>query len=70
MKIEYTQIVGVESDQNSVKIKFRPQGSSSCAEPVTVQISPHATYLYLNIGHAEFEDGGNTKSLKITATPQ
>lgn len=70
MTTPYTQIVGVESDTNTVKIKFRPQGSSSSAEPVTVQITPHATYLFLNIGYAEFDDGGNTKNLKITETQQ
>ena len=68
MKVAYTQIVGVESDTNTVKIKFRPQGSSSGAEPVTVQITPHSNYLYVHLSWAEFTDGGNNRSLPLKAT--
>lgn len=68
MKVAYTQIVGVESDTNTVKIKFRPQGSDSAAEPLSVNVSPHSTYIHLNLNWAEFTDGGNTRSLQIKPT--
>ena len=66
MKITHTHIVGVESDQNTVKIKFRPQGSDSADDPISISVSPHASYLFLNLNSAEFDNGGNTASLKIS----
>jgi len=65
MKVKYTHIVGVESNESNVKIKFRPMGSDSSDEPLSVSITPHETYLYLNLNYAEFENGGNTVQLKI-----
>jgi hypothetical protein len=65
MKVQYTQIVGVESDLNSVKIKFRPKGSDYLANPVSVTVHPHDDHLYLNLNFAEFENGGNTSSIPI-----
>jgi hypothetical protein len=65
MNVPYTQIVGVESDQVSVKIKFRPQGSDASDNPQSVTVTPHASYLHLSLSFAEFNDGGNTKSLSI-----
>lgn len=68
MIVQYTQIVGVESDQGTVKIKFRPQGSDSADAPLSVQITPHTDYIHMNLNHCEFteaEGGGNTRSLKI-----
>lgn len=49
MKIKYTQIVGVESDENQVIIKFRPQGSDSADKPLTVSVTPHDTYIHVNV---------------------
>jgi hypothetical protein len=66
MKVAYTHIVGVESDSNSVKIKFRPQGSDTADAPLSVQVNPHDKYIHLNLNFAEFADGGNCKNLPIT----
>lgn len=48
MKVKYTHIVGVESDENRVVIKFRPQGSDSADRPLTVSITPHDRYIHVN----------------------
>lgn len=67
MTVAFTQIVGVESDQNRVIIQFRPQGSDSADAPLRVQVNPHSTHLYLNLSGAEFEQGGaNNLTLKFT----
>ena len=68
MIISHTHIVGVESDQGSVNIKFRPQGSDSADEPISIRLTPHSTYVHVNVNWAEFADGGNCKSLPITPT--
>ena len=69
MKINYTHIVGVESNEHSVKIKFRPQGSDDADEPLSVQITPlnrrNGTSLILNLNFAEFTTGGNTMDIPI-----
>lgn len=68
MKVTHTHIVGVESDQGSVNIKFRPQGSDSADQPISVRVTVHTTYLHVNLNWAEFKDGGNCTSLPITPT--
>jgi hypothetical protein len=65
MKVAFTHVVGVESDQGSVVIKFRAQGSDAGAEPLSVRVTPHSSYLHLNLNFAEFANGGNTVSLPI-----
>ena len=65
MPVTYTHIVGVESDAHSVVIKFRPQGSDSSADPVSIRLTPHSTYLHVNLNWAEFANGGNIQNLPI-----
>lgn len=65
MTITHTHIVGVDSNQNSVNIYFRPQGSDSAADPVMVHITPHAAYIHVSLSNAEFDTGANTQSLNI-----
>lgn len=48
MKVKYDTIVGVNSTQQHVEIKFRPAGSEASDLPETIHISPHADYLYLS----------------------
>lgn len=48
MKVAFTQIIGVESDDNSVLIKFRPQGSDTADNPLTVRVTPHDSYIHVN----------------------
>ena len=71
MKVPYTKIVGVESDEGSVLIKFRPQGTDDLDPPVTVRISPHATYIHLSLSNIQnrrvmsADLGGNYSSIKF-----
>jgi hypothetical protein len=76
MKIAYTKIVGVESDEGSVSIKFRPQGSDSGDKPVVLHISPHDTYIHLsmsNIGEKRIksvEQGANIANVFYGEAPE
>lgn len=71
MKVAYTKIVGVESDEGSVAIKFRPQGSDSADPPVIVRVSPHETYIHLSLSNIQgrrvlaAELGGNTAGINF-----
>jgi hypothetical protein len=47
MKVAYTKIVAVSSNEGSVDIKFRPQGSDTGDNPMTLHISPHDTCIHL-----------------------
>ena len=49
MKVPYTKIVAVSSDEGSVDISFRPQGSDSADRPIVVHITPHDTYIHLTL---------------------
>lgn len=48
MKIPYTKIVGVESDEGSVLVSFRPQNSDSADKPLTVRVTPHDKYIHVH----------------------
>lgn len=65
MTVSTTHIVGVESDANSVKIQFRPQGSDSADAPISIQIRPYAGGLFVDLNFAEFENGKDSKNLPI-----
>jgi len=70
MKVTYTHIVGIETDEGSVRIRFRPCGSDTEDNPVSIYISPHDTYVHLDLNFAEFKDGGQCKNLSIKPTIQ
>jgi len=69
MKTEYTQVVATTATTDGVEISFRMQGSDSSEEPTKIRVTPHNTYIHLSLGHAEFADGGNHKSIPITKVP-
>jgi len=61
-KTPYTKIVAVNSDEGSVEIKFKPQGSDVDADPITLHISPHKDYVFMTISHSlisRIEQGAN-----------
>jgi hypothetical protein len=49
MKVPYTKIVAVSSDEGGVDIKFRPKGSDLGDIPMTVHICPHDNYIHLSL---------------------
>jgi hypothetical protein len=49
MIVPYTKIIKTESDENSVTITFRPKGSDTADRPMTIQLSPHDDYVFINI---------------------
>jgi hypothetical protein len=68
MKISYTHIVGVESDEGSVVVKFRPQGSDSADRPLTVRVCLHSTYIHVNLSAGDkvitkIENGANITNI-------
>lgn len=49
MKVDFTKIVQVTSDADSVEIKFRPKGSDTYDLPRTIRISPHDTSIHVSL---------------------
>lgn len=71
MKVDFTKIVQVTSDANSVEIKFRPKGSDTYDLPRTIRISPHDTSIHVSLsGYGDekisnVEQGFNTVNIKV-----
>ena len=47
MKVKYSRIVGVESNESGVTVMFRPAGSDESDRPETISITPHDDRMYL-----------------------
>lgn len=49
MRVDYTKIVQVTSDDLGVEIKFRPGGSDTSDQPRSIRITPNRNYIRLNL---------------------
>jgi len=75
MKVPYTKIVSVFSDEGSVEIKFVPQGSDDTADRrMVIRVSPHSDYIHvsfsgpnLNKRITKVESGANVAKIHYGA---